>query len=159
MFFAIKVKISQERLHLTTVPICHDTNNESVWETKIDDNIRTEGFCDQQKEVLHLFVCQSRHPSMSFNINVQDLSKKSMIPLHGSSSQPNLHLAVTMNALQINRTGTITVLPTASVKIRSQNDPFHHLRALYGTCDQTKVKSPQRPYAGLTSNQLKHQIA
>ena len=44
-----------------------------------------------------------------------------------------------MYALQINRTRTIQVLPTADVKVRSQNGRIYHLRALVDNCAQMNV--------------------
>ena len=67
------------------------------------------------------------------------MSKKHHTNFHGSSSQPNSHLAATKDALQINRTGAFTVLPTANVEVRSQNGRVDHLRALINNCAQTNV--------------------
>ena len=65
--------------------------------------------------------------------------KKHHTTLHGNSSQPSPHLAAAIDALRVNRTGPITVLPTANVKVRSQNGRIHHLRALVDNCAQMNV--------------------
>ena len=87
--------------------------------------------------MLQLFVCQSRHPAKSFNINVQDLTKNTKS--HGSSNQTNRHLTTIIDALQINQTGTITVVSTANVIITSQNDHVDHLRALIDNCAEINL--------------------
>ena len=60
--------------------------------------------------------------------------RKHHTTFQGSSSKLSPHLVATLDALQINRTGTITVLPTANVKVRSQNVQTRHLRALVDNC-------------------------
>ena len=90
---------------------------------QIDDNIRRKEFCDQKKDLLYLFVCQSRHCPSTCQKNYQ-------ITLHGSSSQHRSHLTATTDALQTNGTETITVHPTANFKVRYQKGRVHHSRAL-----------------------------
>ena len=71
------------------------TSSLAVWEIQIDGNIRTKQFCDQQHDVLHLFVCTSQLSAMTFIIIV----KRSIIQhLRGSFIQPSSILRVTKDA-------------------------------------------------------------
>ena len=67
-----------------------------------------------------------QYPSMPLCKTYQ---KKYLPVHHGNSSQPSPHLTETMDAPQINRTETFTVLPTENVKVQSQNSRVRLLGA------------------------------
>ena len=66
-----------------------------------------------------------------------------VITIDDRSSQPSPNLSAKIDVLRINRTGTITILRTANVKVRSQTGQVHHLRALVDNCAQTMVTTLQ----------------
>ena len=90
--------------------------------------------------MLQLFVCQPRHPARSLNSLCKTCQKKHPTTLHDSPSQPNPHLTATIDALQINRTRSITVLPSKQFDL---NGPVHHLRVFVDSCARTNILNLQ----------------
>ena len=85
------------------------------------------------------FVTSNRLCFNCLSSSRKTCQKKHHTTFQGNSNQFNPHLVATIEALQINRTGSITVFPTANVKVRSHYGRIHHLRALVDNCAQTNV--------------------
>ena len=125
LYHSVKFKTAESDIQYGTV------RNTDWWQrqkeriTWLATGMTNHGMTNHCAEVLqhHCKTCQKEH----------------LTTLHGNSCQPGPHLAATIDALQINRTGTITVLAMANVKVRSQNGRIHHLRELVDKCTQTNV--------------------